>query len=74
MTFASFLETTTQISRNDTIWYGVPANDVPLCVACVYPGFAPPGKSTASVVQPRAKRACPIYSFKSLTRLGLTDD
>ena len=33
-------ETTGQISLNDTIWYGVPAIDVPLCVACPDPGVS----------------------------------
>lgn len=32
-------DTPSQTSRNDTIWQGVPANDVPLCVAWIYPGI-----------------------------------
>src|SRR5215469_7711508 len=33
-------ETTGQKSLSDTNWYGVPANDVPLYVACVDPGVS----------------------------------
>src|SRR5215469_1685283 len=78
-------ETTGQISLSDTIWYGVPANDVPLCVACVHPSVGAAGNMNtaeedeggAGTVNSVEYPVCPPAVFgrrfiSSLRRLSFT--